>query len=95
MRETLPKRRGRYSKANEAEVMPAIRTAIDARSTYGYCRIAVVANPDRAAQGLPLLNHKRVYRIMTQNGMLLRRHSGKRSKRPHESKVVTLQSNTR
>ena len=45
--------------------------------------------------GKPLVNHKRVYRIMRQNGLLLTRYTGKQSVLPHEGKVITLRSNSR
>jgi transposase InsO family protein len=45
--------------------------------------------------GRSCVNHKRVYRIMRQNGLLLTRHTGKRPQLAHEGKVVTLRSNLR
>jgi putative transposase len=43
----------------------------------------------------PAVNHKRIYRIMRQNGLLLTRHTGKQPQRSHEGKVITLRSNLR
>lgn len=45
--------------------------------------------------GKPVVNHKRVYRIMRQNGLLLTRHTGKRPQLSHEGEVATLRSNSR
>ncbi len=45
--------------------------------------------------GKTAVNHKRVYRIMRQNGLLLARHTGKQPKLAHEGKVITLRSNLR
>ena len=36
--------------------------------------------------GKPMANHKRIFRIMRQNGMLLARHSGRRKGRLHDGK---------
>ena len=42
-----------------------------------------------------MVNHKRVFRIMRQNGMLLARHTGRRNGRLHDGKVVVMGSNLR
>ncbi len=63
--------------------------------TYGYRRICALLNRKLEGMGKPAVNHKRVYRIMRQNGLLLTRHTGKQPKRPHEGKVITLRSNLR
>ena len=42
-----------------------------------------------------MANHKRVFRIMRQNGMLLARHTGRRKGRLHDGKVVVMRSNLR
>ena len=44
---------------------------MDERPTYGYRRITALMNRERLKSGLPRLNHKRIYRLMSQNGMLL------------------------
>lgn len=85
---------GRYAKANDLEMLPPIRVAIDERSTFSYRRIAAVISTERAAQVLTLLNHTHIYRVMAQNRMQLTRYSGKRHVWPHEGEVVTLHSNT-
>lgn len=89
------KKRGPYLRAADAELLPQIRAILDDRTTYGYRRVGAVLNRLRSEQGLPPLNHKRIYRIMAQNNLLLTRHTGKHPSRPHEGKVITLHSNTR
>jgi transposase InsO family protein len=42
--EEEPKARGRYSKAEDAELLPAIRSLVDERPTYGYRRIGAMLN---------------------------------------------------
>jgi putative transposase len=54
--------RQRYAKPEDGELLPAIRSLVDERPTYGYRRIGALLNRQRAVQALPRLNHKRIYR---------------------------------
>lgn len=65
------------------------------RPTYGYRRISALANRERAKTGAPAINHKRVFRIMQQNGLLLTRHTRRRTGRVHDGKVIVMRSNLR
>jgi len=85
----------RYSKAQDEVLLPLIREIVDERLTYGYRRVCAILNRRLAALGQPRVNHKRVYRIMRLHGMLLARHTGVRSERAHDGKVITLRSNLR
>jgi len=87
--------RCRYDKADDAWLLPLIRELVDCRATYGYRRICALLNRKLEDMGKTSVNHKRVYRIMRQNGLLLTRHTGKRAQLAHEGKVVTLRSNLR
>lgn len=89
------KPRGSYQKQGDIELLPAIRELVDQRPTYGYRRIHALLSKRFALEGKSPVNHKRVYRIMKQNGMLLARHTGKKTTKPHEGKVITLKSNLR
>lgn len=51
------KTRGPYLKANDAELLPAIRKLVDARPTYGYRRIAALLNRQRRAADQPSAPH--------------------------------------
>lgn len=84
-----------YRKERDDELLRLIRDILDERQTYGYRRVLVLLNRQLALAGQPCVNHKRVYRIMRQNGLLLARHSGKRPQRAHDGKVITLRRNTR
>lgn len=88
------KPRGPYRKPDDA-LMPLVRRLVDERPTYGYRRITALANRERARAGEPAVNHKRVFRIMRQNGMLLARHTGRRTGRIHDGKVIVMRSNLR
>jgi putative transposase len=78
-----------------AAVLPLVRRLVDARPTYGYRRITALLNRDLAAKGLAPANHKRVYRLMKLNGLLLEKHSGQRPGRSHDGKVVMMRSDLR
>jgi transposase InsO family protein len=87
--------RGPYLKAEDAVLLPIIRSFVDERPTYGYRRITALANRELVKTGKPMANHKRFFRIMRQNGMLLARHTGRRKGRLHDGKVVVMRSNLR
>ncbi len=69
--------RGRYQKTEDGEILASIRALTDDRPTYGYRRIWALLNRQRDSAGLSRLNHKRIYRLMSQNGLLLQRYTGK------------------
>jgi transposase InsO family protein len=87
--------RKQYHKAADQELLPAIREIVDQRPTYGYRRIHVLLNRLRYQQGLSPVNHKRVYRIMKINNLLLQRYTGKPHGRAHTGTIITLKSNLR
>ena len=62
------KSRGPYRKTEDADLLAAIRRLVDARPTYGYRRIAALLNRERRAASQPVVNAKRVHRIMGNNG---------------------------
>lgn len=89
------KPRRRYNKAQDAAVVPLITTLVAARPTYGYRRITAILNRQlRASEAAPV-NHKRVYRIMQGQSLLLARRYTERADRAHNGRVVTLRSNLR
>jgi hypothetical protein len=89
------KSRGSYRKPEDEGLLPLVRRLVNERPTYGYRRIAALANRELAKKGEPPVNHKRVFRIMRQNGMLLTKHTGRRIGRVHDCKVVVMRSNLR
>ena len=52
-------------------------------------------NRERLKTGLRRLNHKRIYRLMAQNGLLLQRYTGKPPGRAHEGQIITIRPNLR
>jgi putative transposase len=90
-----PKPRGRYRRQGDAELLAAIRQITDARPTYGYRRVTALLNRARRAAGNPPVNHKRIFRLMTQARLVLAPHVGHRPVRAHEGSVVAAASNLR
>ena len=89
------KPRRRYHKAQDAAVIPLIRELVSKRPTYGYRRITAILNRFLRKDGHKLVNHKRVYRIMQANQLLLSRRYTKRPDLPHDGKVIVMRSNLR
>ena len=56
--------RGPYRKAGDEGLLPIIRRFVDERPTYGYRRIAALVNRELADKGRPIVNRKRVHRIV-------------------------------
>jgi putative transposase len=80
---------------NESNVLEAILGVVDKKMTYGYRRVHAVVNQSRIADGLPPINHKRVYRLMKEHGLLLPKYGRIKPSRTHTGKVMTLKSNMR
>jgi transposase InsO family protein len=79
----------------DADLLGPLRSLVDERPTYGYRRITALINRERLKTGLARINHKRVYRLMSQNGMLLQRYTGKPPGRAHDGKIITIRPNLR
>lgn len=91
-------RSARYSKSEDALLLPMIEALCDKRETSGYRRITAHLNRQLKTDGhaISRVNPKRVYRIMRLNNLLLAKHISRVGEhRAHEGKVITLHSNTR
>lgn len=80
---------------DESIVLKAILEVVDKKMTYGYRRVHGVVNQRRIAEGLPSINHKRVYRLMKERSLLLPKYGRIKSSLTHTGKVMTLKSNMR
>ena len=87
--------RSHYRKGDDAEFLTSLRRLVDERPTYGYRRIGALLNRERLKSSLPRLNHKRIYRLMSQNGLLLQRYTGRPPGRAHEGQIITIRPNLR
>ena len=80
----------------DAELLAELRKHVLELPSYGYRRACALLNRQRAASGLPRVNHKRVYRLMAGNGLLLPKAPRRRqSSRLHTGKVAVNASDRR
>ncbi|HFS0589741.1 TPA: IS3 family transposase, partial [Klebsiella pneumoniae] len=87
-------RSARYSKDDDARLLPLIRQICSERATNGYHR--VTAHLNRALKEHNWrVNPKRIYRIMQANNLLLAKSGHKKPERCHTGSVVTLKPDTR
>lgn len=75
-------------------VLEEIKSILSERPTYGYRRVTAVLNAKRQRENQSIVNHKRIYRIMKANQLLLSRFASK-PLRVHDGNIITLHSNTR
>lgn len=85
----------KYDKCADEALLPSIVKVCASRASNGYRRVTARLNRLRRAANEPPVNHKRVYRIMKQNELLLPRYTGRVDERCHDGKVITLKSNMR
>lgn len=88
------KRRGHYTKQGDDELLTAIRRIVDERPQYGYRRVARHLNQSRHDAGLPAVNLKRVFRLMSVHGLTLRAPNRKPT-RTHKGRIMVDERNTR
>jgi hypothetical protein len=81
--------------AQDADLLPLIRTIVDARPTYGYRRVWALLNRKLRVLGRPTVNMKHVLRIMQAHQFTLERHTARRPTRTHEGVVTAPRSNMR
>ena len=72
------KPRGPYRKAADVALLAELSPIIDLRPTYGYRRLRALLNRQRRVEGKPMVNAKRVLRVMQQNGLTLQKHTALR-----------------
>jgi transposase InsO family protein len=84
----------RWKRRDDDELLKRIRAVVDERGSYGYRRTTRLVNRQLEREGLPTINHKRVYRVMCEHQLLLQRYTGK-STRTHDGVIITLKSNLR
>jgi len=83
-----------YQKVNNDKLLEQIKEVLKTRPSYGYRRVTACVRSALKKEGQPHANHKRVYRLMKLNALLLKRPDH-RPKKAHDGKVETLLSNTR
>jgi putative transposase len=89
------RRRHRHPRA-DAELLAEIRAEIAELPSYGYRRAWTLVNRRRDAEGRRRANHKRVYRVMREQHLLLQRHTGRPiDTRSHDGRIAVSESNRR
>jgi transposase InsO family protein len=87
-------RRRAYRKSGDDLYLALIRRITDQRASYGYRRATTLLNKELEKEGRAPVNHKRVYRIMKANGLLLQRYTGLPA-RHHYGTIMQDRSNVR
>jgi len=91
--ERSPRRVGRPPLPADA-LVAEIKAVIADLPTYGYRRVHAILRRRALAEGRPPPNHKRVYRVMKEHGLLLQRHAGG-SERRHDGRIGVERSDLR
>lgn len=61
--------------------------------SYGYRRVWGMLRKRRRTEGLPPVNAKRLYRILSEHNLLLLHDKQERPKREHKGKIAVAESN--
>lgn len=89
------KSRSIYRKPEDDDLLVELRALVDERLTYGYRRVTALLNQARRKARHPNANHKRIYRLMSQHGLLLQRYTGRPPVRAHDGIIRTIHPNVR
>ena len=89
------KRRRRCDEAADAGVLARILDIISDMPTYGYRRIWAIPRRQSRNERLPFVNAKRVYRIMSENNLLLLHDKPSRPQREHKGRISVKESDQR
>jgi transposase InsO family protein len=87
-------KRKKYVKEGDRELIELIKPLLKEKPSYGYKRITALLNSKLKSLGLKSVNHKKVYRLMRDHGLLLSKPVH-RPKRAHIGKIETIASNMR
>jgi putative transposase len=93
MKERPRQRVGRPPAPTDA-LVAEIKAVIADLPTYGYRRVHAILRRKALAEGRSPANHKRVYRVMKEYGLLLQRHAGGAERR-HDGRIAVAQSDRR
>ena len=93
LKPAAPKRRGRPPQPDD-ELVAQIKAVIAEMPTYGYRRVHAILRRQAKADGSSAPNHKRVWRVMKEHGLLLQRHAGGEERR-HDGRIAVSERNRR
>jgi putative transposase len=94
LKDPMPVKATRVDFESDLTLTKDLRELVRKRPSYGYRRATAVLNRRFRKEGKDLVNHKRIYRVMKENGLLLAKFSQKPTL-THDGKVATLASNMR
>lgn len=84
----------RQPRFDDNAVLSRINTAVASLPAYGYRRVWALLRRESERDGKPVVNAKRVYRIMNTHHLLLeRKPADKHRKRAHKRRVAVAESN--
>ncbi|MCF4086907.1 IS3 family transposase, partial [Escherichia coli] len=89
------KRRRGCDEAADVEVLARILDIISDMPTYGYRRVWAILRRESRNKGVPFVNAKRVYRIMSENNLLLLHDKPSRPQREHKGRISVKESDQR
>ena len=88
----VDQRKALHKQQDDASLVNKIKAVIDAQGSYGYRRVWAVLKHQQEIS----INHKRIYRMMRDAGMLLYRHGYQRTmERRHDGVIQVEESNKR
>lgn len=79
----------------DMEVLSRILDIIRDMPSYGYRRVWGVMRKQLCDEGLPPVNAKRVYRVMSEHNLLLLHDKPERPKREHKGRIAVAESDMR
>jgi putative transposase len=79
---------------DDTGLLDEIRAHVAGLPSYGYRRIWALLRRSREMVGAPCVDHKRVYRVMCEHQLLLRRPGVRRDKLRHDGRVAVDRSDT-
>ena len=85
IKERSPRRVGRPPLPAD-DLVAEIKAVIADLPTYGYRRVHALPRRRALAEGRQPPNHKRIYRVMKEHGLLLQRYAG--AERRHDGKIA-------
>ena len=89
-----PRRRVGRPPAPADALLAEIKAIIADLPTYGYRRVHAILRRRAVTEKRQHPNHKRVYRVMKDHGLLLQRHAGGVERR-HDGKIAVARSDLR
>ena len=92
----VDRRKGSRNAESDQVLVDEIREVVRDQPSYGYPRAAALVRRRRSAEGRALVNHKRVYRLMSEHKLLLgQRRLAAYPPRVHDGKISVDKSNLR